>query len=62
MSSQELPTENPNFTRKSETESICTHCFQTVKTDRFTPLEVVEDIHADVCLVRVQTALLYAFW
>lgn len=62
MSSQEPTGENPNFTRTSETESMCTHCFQAVRTDPYTPLKVVEDIHADVCLARVQSAMLYAFW
>ena len=49
MSSQE-PDKNSQFTRKSERESVCMYCFQTVKTDRYAPLEKAEDIHADVCL------------
>jgi hypothetical protein len=43
----------PDYTRRSETESICMYCFQTVKTDRNTPLEEAERIHSDVCLHRV---------
>ncbi len=62
MSPQEPSDKNPEFTRTSETESICSHCFQSVKTDRHTALEVVEDIHADVCLAKVQSAMLYARW
>ena len=38
------------FTRKSETESICTSCFNTVRADRYVPLDEAEDIHSDVCL------------
>jgi hypothetical protein len=62
MSSQEPAIENSDFKRKSETESICKHCSQTVRTDRYTALAVAEDIHADVCLVKAQSAMLYAFW
>jgi hypothetical protein len=28
------------------------YCQQTIRTDRYTPLEEVEDIHADVCLQK----------
>lgn len=41
-----------SFTRRTETESICMSCFLTVKADRYTPLEIAEDIHADVCLMN----------
>jgi hypothetical protein len=51
MSDQQSET-NSQFTRKSAKESICTYCFQTVKTDRYAPLEKAEDIHADVCLSK----------
>ena len=51
MSGQQADT-NSQFTRKSEKESICAYCFQTVKTDRYAPLEKAEDIHADVCLSK----------
>jgi hypothetical protein len=40
----------PDFTRKSETESICMFCFLTIRADRSASLECMEDIHADVCL------------
>jgi hypothetical protein len=40
------------FARQSEKESICQSCFRTVQGDRYLPLEVAEDIHADVCLVK----------
>ncbi len=35
-------------------------CFLTIRTDTYTPLEVAEDIHADVCLVRPNSPVLYA--
>ena len=50
MSNQQSPDINPEFTRQSETESICTYCSRSVKTDRYAPLEVAENIHSDVCL------------
>ena len=40
----------PDFIRKSETESICMFCFLTIRAERNAPLEYLEDIHADVCL------------
>ena len=49
-----------DFTPKSETESICMHCFQTVRTDCYTPLEEAERIHSDVCLAQVESAVRYA--
>jgi len=52
MSSHESTDTKPEFTRQSERESICMYCFQTIRTDRYAPLEYVEDIHADVCLAR----------
>ena len=56
MSDEESPAK-PEFTRKSDTESICMHCFQKVQTDRWTPLEVAEDIHADVCIKSDDSAV-----
>ena len=58
MSEQQSDT-NSQFTRKSDKESICTYCFQTVKTDRYAPLEKAEDIHADVCLSKPDFAQRY---
>jgi hypothetical protein len=52
MSSPESPDTKPEFIRRSESESICRYCSQTVRTDGYAPLEYVEDIHADVCLSR----------
>jgi hypothetical protein len=40
----------PEFTRQSETESVCKHCCRTVATDHYAPLEVAESIHSDVSL------------
>ena len=48
------------FTRTSDRESICMLCFLTIRTDSYTPLEVAEDIHADVCLVNPDFAVSYA--
>jgi len=62
MSTQGQPVTNQEFTRRSEAESICMYCFQTVKTDRYTPLEEAEDIHADVCLNKPGSALRYILW
>jgi hypothetical protein len=59
MSSPTLDPE-PKFTRRSEKESICVYCFLTIRADSYTPLEYVEDIHADVCLVRPDSAVRYA--
>ncbi|MGC2108384.1 MAG: hypothetical protein WA655_02640 [Candidatus Korobacteraceae bacterium] len=50
------------FNRRSETESVCKFCFSTVQADRYTPLQEAEDIHADVCLVRPDSAVRYAMW
>ena len=50
------------FFRQSETESICMSCFLTIRTDRFIPLEEVEDIHADLCLMRPDLEVRYALW
>jgi len=51
-----------NFTRRSETESICMFCFRTIRADRYLPIEEAEEIHSDVCLVRPESALRYAIW
>jgi len=37
-------------------------CFQTIRTDRYAPLEYVENIHADVCLMRPSSAVRYIIW
>ncbi len=54
------PDPQPPFTRRSEKESICTYCSLTIRADRYTPLEYLEDIHADVCLVRPDSPVRYA--
>ncbi len=48
-----------NFTRRSETESTCMFCFLTIRADRYTPLQEAEEIHADVCLMRPDSAVRY---
>jgi hypothetical protein len=47
------------FVRRSDTESICTLCSASIRTERATVLEVAEDIHADVCLVRPDSCVRY---
>jgi hypothetical protein len=59
MSQPENANPQPRFSRRSERESICMFCFVSVQTDRYVPLEEVEDIHADVCLVRPDDANRY---
>jgi hypothetical protein len=60
MNSQESSETKPEFTRRSETESICMFCSQLIRTDRWTPLDVAESIHSEVCLQRVDSAVRYA--
>ena len=54
-------TENANsqtrFIRRSDTESICTSCSRSIRTERSSVLEEAEDIHADVCLTRSDSQL-----
>jgi hypothetical protein len=35
------------------------YCQQTIRTDRYVPLEEVEDIHADVCLQKPRSGAGY---
>ncbi len=44
------PEESAPFLRKSESESICLRCFQTVRADRYKFLEESESTHLDICL------------
>jgi hypothetical protein len=60
MQAQNSAPEPPQFTRQSESESICMSCLSTVRTDRYTPLEVAEEIHSDVCLVKPISTSRYA--
>ena len=59
MSDRQSPPLNPEFTRQSETESVCVHCRGTVKTDRYAPLEKAESIHSDVCLHKPASPVRY---
>jgi hypothetical protein len=52
MNTPGQPFPSEQFSRKSEAESVCLYCSQTIRTDRYTPLDEVEDIHADVCLQK----------
>lgn len=46
-----LSLQSEKFTRRSETESVCTSCLLVLRADRYQPIEVAEDIHSDLCLV-----------
>jgi len=62
MSATSKPDPQPQrFIRRSETESICASCFVSVRTDQYLPIEVAEDIHGDVCLVRPDSVVGDAF-
>lgn len=50
------------FTRRSETESICNSCFVTIRTDRYMSIELAEEIHSDVCLMRPASPVDYVLW
>ena len=54
------PEPESKFTRRSEQESTCIFCFLTIRADRYTALKDAEEIHADVCLVRPDSAVRYA--
>lgn len=54
--------QNMKFTRRSETESVCNFCFVTLRADRYMPIEVSEEIHADVCLLRLDSPVDYVLW
>ncbi len=41
-----------DFYAKSETESICMCCYQTVRGDHFIPLEQAQELHSIACLMR----------
>jgi hypothetical protein len=57
MSSPEKADPQPTFSRRSEKESTCMFCFLTIRADKYTPLEDVEEIHADVCLAQPGSAM-----
>ena len=59
MSSQDSSDAKPQFTRKTETESICMFCFSTVRGDQYVHVEEAEDIHADVCLMKPGSLVRY---
>jgi len=54
--------QSTKFTRRSEKESICNSCFVTLRADRYMPIEVSEEIHADVCLLRPDSPIDYVLW
>ncbi len=44
------------FVRESETESVCMACDATLRADPCLPIAVMEEIHADLCLIRPDSA------
>ena len=59
MSDTENTNSQSRFTRRSDTESICTFCSVSIKANRYTVLEEAEDIHADVCVVSPDSCVSY---
>jgi hypothetical protein len=59
MDEPEKTHSQPMFVRRSDTESICMLCSASIRTERATVLEVAEDIHADVCLIRPDSSVRY---
>jgi hypothetical protein len=59
MGETENANSQPRFTRRSDTESICTFCSVSIRVNRYTVLEEAEDIHADVCLVNPDYCVRY---
>jgi hypothetical protein len=59
MDEPEKTNSQPIFSRRSDTESICTLCSLSIRTIRSAALEVAEDIHADVCLVKPDSCVRY---
>ena len=58
MSSTAPQPKKEDFTRKSETESICLLCFSVVRADRYMNIELAERIHAENCLMGDNSPLL----
>ena len=50
-------TPHPEFLRRSDTESMCPLCFETVRADQFHTLSEMEQMHAAVCLQRPDSPL-----
>jgi hypothetical protein len=50
--SQSDPNAEKEFTRKSETESICMRCYVTVRSQSATFLALAEDVHSQTCYGR----------
>jgi len=62
MRSQDSQEPNSQFTRRSETESICMFCSLTIQGDRYASVEEAESIHSDLCLMRPDSPVRYAIW
>ncbi len=57
MSTASIAKPEPEFTRRSPTESICMFCFMTVRVKRPEHLEQDERLHASVCIQRPDSRL-----
>lgn len=62
MSIRDNSDPQPRFTRRSDMESIRNSCFTTIKADRYMAIEVAEDIHMDLCLLRHDSPTEYVLW
>lgn len=60
LKSSEL--QRDEFTRRSETESTCNSCYVTLRADRYMSIELAEDIHADLCLMRRDSPVEYVLY
>jgi hypothetical protein len=50
--SQSDPSAEKEFTRKSETESICMKCYATIRSQSPIFLVLAEDVHSQTCYGR----------
>ena len=62
MSIRDSSQTQPGFDRRSDMESVCNSCFTTIKADRYMPIEVAEDIHMDLCLLRRDLPVDFLLW
>jgi hypothetical protein len=59
MSIQGSSDPQQRFTRQSDVESTCNDCCSTIRADRYMPIEIAEDIHMDLCLLRPDLSIEY---
>ena len=60
MSAPENSESQPaKFTRRSERESICNFCPATLRANRYMAIEMAEEIHSDLRLLRPESPVKY---